>query len=99
MSTTASNHNLAGMWFGELASALQGRWQEMAASHGEQRPRRQQVKLGGGLGERNKKAVAEGAAGNGRKATEEEDDDDVGRCGGTMSDATVRLLFDRFAPS
>jgi hypothetical protein len=88
-STTATAPGLAGAWFGELASALQGKWQAVAASggvHGEQRPR-QQPKLGGGaLGERSGKAAAKEA-------------EEVGRCGGAMSDATLYLLLDRFAPN
>jgi len=89
-STTASS--LAGAWFGELAAAVQGGWQEVPASHGEQ-----QRKLRAGPGEQKHKAPAPaGAAAAGRKAAE---DGDVGRCGGAMSDTTVYLLLDRFAPS
>ncbi|TVU49348.1 hypothetical protein EJB05_00656, partial [Eragrostis curvula] len=85
-----------GAWFGELASALQGSWQEVAAS-GEHRPR-QQHKLGGGLGENNKMAAVGAAAhaGNRTAATKEED---VVACGGAISDATLYLLLDRFTPS
>jgi len=41
-------------------------------------------------------AVQAGAAAAGGKAAEVAD---VGRCGGAMSDTTVYLLLDRFAPS
>uniref|UniRef100_A0A0A8XXH0 Uncharacterized protein n=1 Tax=Arundo donax TaxID=35708 RepID=A0A0A8XXH0_ARUDO len=85
-STTATN--LAGMWFGELASALQGRCQVVAAGCHCDQPRHRQRELGG---ERKEKA----AAGAGRRKAEE----DVGRCSGTMSDVMVCLLLDRFAPS
>jgi len=84
-STTASS--LAGAWFGELAAAVQGGWQEVPASHGEQ-----QRKLRAGPGEQKHKAPAPGGA----AAAE---DGDVGRPGGAMSDTTVYLLLDRFAPS
>ncbi|TVU49349.1 hypothetical protein EJB05_00657, partial [Eragrostis curvula] len=51
MSSTAAASGLAGgAWFGELASALQGNWQAVAAT-GEHRPR-QQLNLGGGGGNR-----------------------------------------------
>jgi len=91
-STTASS--LAGVWLGELAAAVQGGWQALAASHGGQQ---QQRKLRAGPGEQKHKAPAPaGAAAAGRKAAE---DGDVGRCGGAMSDTTVYLLLDRFAPS
>jgi hypothetical protein len=95
-STTASN--LAGAWFGELASALQGTWQAVAASHGDPRPRHQQPppqKLG--RGDDNKKAV-QGAAAAGTKAAQDKEGD-VARCGGAMTDTTLYLLLDRFAPS
>ncbi|KAL6622546.1 hypothetical protein ACP70R_032425 [Stipagrostis hirtigluma subsp. patula] len=86
--TTAAAANLGGMWLGELASAVQGRWQAMAdtAGRGEQRPRQQQLKVAVEAGR--KAAKGEVAAA-----------EDVERCGGAMSDATVCLLLDRFAPS
>ncbi|OEL34046.1 hypothetical protein BAE44_0004936 [Dichanthelium oligosanthes] len=90
-STTATN--LAGLVFGELAAAVQGTWQAMAAGHGDPRPRQQHPKLGS----EKQKASAQGAAAIGAKAAKE--GDDVGRCGGAMSDTTVYLLLDRFAPS
>ncbi|KAJ1266134.1 hypothetical protein BS78_08G127500 [Paspalum vaginatum] len=97
-STTASN--LAGVWFGELASALQGTWQQAVAAshHWDQRPDQPhaQQKLGG-HSQSQKKAVHQVAAAAGRKKAAVEED--VGRCGGAMSDATVYLLLDRFAPS
>ncbi|OEL34050.1 hypothetical protein BAE44_0004930 [Dichanthelium oligosanthes] len=80
-STTATNP--AGLVFGELAAAVQGTWQAMAASHGDPRPHQKQ--LGG-----DKKAKAVQGAKEG---------DDVGRCGGAMTDTTVYLLLDRFTPS
>ena len=88
-STTAST--LAGAWLGELAAAVQGGWQAVAAGH---RGRRQQQrrKLRAGPGEQKHKAPAPGGA----AAAE---DGDVGRRGGAMSDTTVYLLLDRFAPS
>jgi hypothetical protein len=96
-STTASN--LAGAWFGELASALQGTWQEAAAaSHGDPRPRHQQQppqKLGRGGDD--EKAVQGAAAAGGKAAQDKEGD--VVRCGGAMSDTTLYLLLDRFSPS
>ncbi|CAN6348286.1 unnamed protein product [Urochloa humidicola] len=88
-STTASN-----LWFGELAAAVQGTWQAaLEAGHGGQ----QQRKLLR-AGEQTHKQKAAGAAPMaGRVATE--DGGDVGRCGGAMSDTTLYLLLDRFAPS
>ncbi|KAG2621821.1 hypothetical protein PVAP13_3NG307600 [Panicum virgatum] len=80
-STTASS--LAGVWLGELAAAVQGGWQALAASHGGQQ-------------QQHKAPAPAGAAAAGRKAAE---DGDVRRCGGAMSDTTVYLLLDRFAPS
>ncbi|CAN6343576.1 unnamed protein product [Urochloa humidicola] len=92
-STTASN--LAGLCFGELASA----WQAVAASHGGQQQRKL---LQAGPGEHQKQKVATPAAAATtarRKAAEDGDDGSVGRCGGAMSDTTLYLLLDRFAPS
>ncbi|CAL4891295.1 unnamed protein product [Urochloa decumbens] len=86
-STTASN--LAGMWFGELAAAVQA---VAAGNHGGQ----QRNLLRAGPGNHKQEAAAAGAAA-GRKAGE--DGGDVGRCGGAMSDTTLYLLLDRFAPS
>jgi hypothetical protein len=92
-STTASN--LAGAWFGELASALQGTWQAAAAaSHGDPRPRHQQLPLRRSDDE---KAVQGAAAAGGKAAQDKEGD--VVRCGGAMSDTTLYLLLDRFSPS
>jgi hypothetical protein len=92
-STTASN--LAGAWFGELASALQGTWQEAAAaSHGDPRPRHQQPPPRRSDDE---KAVQGAAAAGGKAAQDKEGD--VVRCGGAMSDTTLYLLLDRFSPS
>ncbi|CAL4898162.1 unnamed protein product [Urochloa decumbens] len=91
-STTASN--LAGLWFGELAAALQA----VAAGHSGQQQRNL---LRAGPGEQKQKAAAPAAGAPavvaGRKAAE--GGDDVGRCGGAMSDTTLYLLLDRFAPS
>jgi hypothetical protein len=96
MSSTAAP-NLAGLWLGvsELAAAMQGTWQAAAASgHGEPRPRlrQQQRKLGG-----DEKATT--TAVQQRAAAAAAGDGDVGRCGGAMSDTTLYLLLDRFAPS
>jgi hypothetical protein len=81
--TTATASGLAaGAWLGELASALQGKWGQLAvAASGEQR----QPKLGGGEMTGNKAAAKEA--------------EEVGRCGAAMSDATLYLLLDRFAPN
>ncbi|OEL34051.1 hypothetical protein BAE44_0004931 [Dichanthelium oligosanthes] len=89
-STTASNQ--AGLCLGELAVAAQGAWQAMAAGHSEQRPRQKQQKLGC-----DKKAAQGAAVAAGAKAAKERDV--AGRCGGAMSDTTLCLLLDRFAPS
>jgi hypothetical protein len=88
-STTATN--LAGLWFGELAAAMQGTWQATPPGRGDQRPRKQQ-KLGS-----EKKAVLGAAAAGTKAATETKGD--VGSCGGAMPDTTAYLLLDRFAPS
>ncbi|CAN6343579.1 unnamed protein product [Urochloa humidicola] len=90
-STTASN-----LWFSDLAAAVQGTWQAVAAGHGGQQQRKL-LRTGGPGGEPTQKQKAAGAASAGREATE--DADGVGRCGGAMSDTTVYLLLDRFAPS
>jgi len=94
-STVASASNVAGQWLGDLASTLQGTWRS-AAAHGER-----QKKLGSGdLAEENEMEAAAApspvAAGSKAAATE---GGDVGRCGGAMSDTTVYLLLDRFAPN
>ncbi|CAD6269579.1 unnamed protein product [Miscanthus lutarioriparius] len=94
-STTASN--LAGAWFGELAAALQGMWQAAAATHGlgeDPRPALQLQQQKPGRGDSNK-AVRGDAAAAGR----DKQGGDVARCGGAMSDTTLYLLLDRFAPS
>ncbi|KAL6847033.1 hypothetical protein ACP4OV_022886 [Aristida adscensionis] len=85
----------AGAWLGELAaSALQlSGW--APAGHGELRPR-QRPRPGGAT---SGKAIG-GAAGAGRRAVQTPAaEEDVVRCGGAMSDATVCLLLDRFAPN
>ncbi|KAF8692262.1 hypothetical protein HU200_039869 [Digitaria exilis] len=88
-STTASTS----VWFGELAAAVQGGWQAaMAASHvGQEKKLTMRAN-----GPREQEAPAREAAAAGRKTAE---DVDVGRCVGAMSDTTVYLLLDRFAPS
>jgi hypothetical protein len=97
MSSTAAP-NLADLWLGvsELAAVVQGTWQAAAAAagHGEPRPRlrQQQRKLGG-----DEKATT--TAVQQRAAAAAAGDGDVGRCGGAMSDTTLYLLLDRFAPS
>jgi hypothetical protein len=99
MTSTAAS-NLAGLWLGgtsELAAAVQGTWQPAAAAAGggDPGPRLQKQRTGG------EKAVAvrQGAAAAGGRAAKEWDDGNVGRCGGAMSDTTLYLLLDRFAPS
>ncbi|RLM98987.1 uncharacterized protein C2845_PM06G32660 [Panicum miliaceum] len=95
MSSTAAS-NLAGLWLAELDAAARGAWQAMASSHGERRrPGRQQEKLGA-VKKRTAAVAVQGAAASAGKAAKE---GDVGRCGGAMSDTTVFLLLDRFAPS
>ena len=94
--STAAASNLAGVWFGDLASALQGTWQQaVAATHPGGDHHQPQQKLQGGHHQSQKKAG--GAAGRKKAAMEMEED--VGRCCGAMSDTTVYLLLDRFAPS
>lgn len=90
-STTASN--LAGAWFGELASALQGTWQASAAT-GED-PRQQQKPA---RGDSSSKAAVRGAAAAAGRV-DKQGGGDVVRCGGAMSDTTLYMLLDRFAPS
>jgi hypothetical protein len=91
MSSTAAP-NLAGLWLGvsELAAVVQGTWQAAAAAAGQGDPRprlrQQQRKLGG-----DEKATT--------AAVQQRGDGDVGRCGGALSDTTLYLLLDRFAPS
>ncbi|CAN6356798.1 unnamed protein product [Urochloa humidicola] len=93
-STTASN--LAGLWFGELASA----WQAVAAGHGGQQHRNLLMRAGPCEQKQQKVAAPAATVTAGRKATAEDGDDGgVGRCGGAMSDTTLYLLLDRFAPS
>ncbi|KAK3140123.1 hypothetical protein QOZ80_5AG0396290 [Eleusine coracana subsp. coracana] len=100
-STTAAAAapGMAGAWFGELAAALQGRWQQQqqqaAVTSGEhQRPRQQPNKLMGAgglaLAERTNKAAA---------AKVQERTEDVGLCGAAMSDTTLYMLLDRFTPN
>ena len=88
-STAAAASNL---WLGGFAAAVRGTWQAVAAGHGDTRPSPQQQQ------QQKKKtaAVQAVAAAAGGKAAEVVD---VGRCGGAMSDTTVYLLLDRFAPS
>ncbi|CAN6329680.1 unnamed protein product [Urochloa humidicola] len=90
--TTASN--LAGLWFGELASA----WQAVPAGHNAGGRQQRNLLRADGPGEQKQKVAAPAAGTAGRKAAED-GDDGVGRCGGAMSDTTVYLLLDRFAPS
>ncbi|CAN6334752.1 unnamed protein product [Urochloa humidicola] len=90
-STTAPN--LAGLWFGELASA----WQAVSARHGGQQQRRL---LQAGPGEqKQQKVAAPAAAATTARRKAAEDGDNVVRCGGAMSDTTLYLLLDRFAPN
>ncbi|RLM98584.1 uncharacterized protein C2845_PM06G32650 [Panicum miliaceum] len=94
MASTAAASNL---WLGGFATAVQGAWQAMAAGHGDTRPRHQQLHRKQQLGGERKTAAVQGAAAAGGKAAKE--GEDVGRCCGAMSDTTVYLLLDRFAPS
>ena len=87
-STAAAASNL---WLGGFAAAVRGTWQAVAAGHGDTRPSAQQQQQ-----KKKTAAVQAGAAAAGGKAAEVVD---VGRCGGAMSDTTVYLLLDRFAPS
>ncbi|PVH63152.1 hypothetical protein PAHAL_3G481900 [Panicum hallii] len=93
MASTAAASNL---WLGGFAAAVQGAWQAMAAGHGDTRPRHQQLRKQQQLGGERKTTAVQGAAAAGGKAAKE---GDVARCGGAMSDTTVYLLLDRFAPS
>jgi len=86
-STAAAASNL---WLGGFAAEVRGTWQAVAAGHGDTRPSPQQQQ------KKKTAAVQAGAAAAGGKAAEVAD---VGRCGGAMSDTTVYLLLDRFAPS
>jgi len=86
-STAAAASNL---WLGGFAAEVRGTWQAVAAGHGDTRPSAQQQQ------KKKTAAVQAGAAAVGGKAAEVVD---VGRCGGAMSDTTVYLLLDRFAPS
>ncbi|KAF0888954.1 hypothetical protein E2562_020172 [Oryza meyeriana var. granulata] len=93
--TTCSSGGLhaGGEWLGELSAELQEKWQAMvsARSSGDQRRRQRDETRRVVHGQ--KKGVA---AGGGERRKEE---GDVGACGGAMSDATVFLLLDHFAPS
>ena len=87
-STAAAASNL---WLGGFAAAVRGTWQAVAAGHGDTGASHQQLQQ-----KKKTAAVQAGAAAAGGKAAEVVD---VGRCGGAMSDTTVYLLLDRFAPS
>ena len=78
------------LWLGGLAAAVQGAWQAVAAGHGADTGASHQQ-----LQQKKKTAAVQGAAAAGGKKAAE----DVGRCGSAMSDTTVYLLLDRFAPS
>jgi len=77
------------LWLGGFAATVRGTWQAVAAGHGDTGASHQQLQ------QKKKTAAVQGAAAAGGKAAAE----DVGRCGGAMSDTTVYLLLDRFAPS
>ncbi|CAN6343578.1 unnamed protein product [Urochloa humidicola] len=100
MSSAAASNNLAGLRFGELASA----WQAVAAGHAHGGQQQRDL-FRAGLGEQKQKVTAPAAAAGaatvaaGRKAAAEDGDGGVGRCGGAMSDTTHYLLLDRFTPS
>uniref|UniRef100_A0A0E0MP71 Uncharacterized protein n=1 Tax=Oryza punctata TaxID=4537 RepID=A0A0E0MP71_ORYPU len=79
----------AGEWLGELSAALQGKWQAMVSTD----QRRRQQQRGDEAGEK-KGVIAAGVETRRRK-----EEGDVGACGGAMSDTTVFLLLDHFAPS
>jgi hypothetical protein len=83
--TTASD--VAGVWFGELSAVLSGKKRPVMApteSHAENQQQQQHM---GGAVHGKKKAAAAAKPGVDRKEI------------GGMSDATVYLLLDRFAPS
>ncbi|CAM0949190.1 unnamed protein product [Alopecurus aequalis] len=87
-STTTSASQVAGVWFGELSAMLRGnKRQAMAptASFAEH----QQQQTGGAVVLGKTKAAEEAKPGVELKKTG----------GGGMSDATVYLLLDHFAPS
>uniref|UniRef100_A0A0E0BUQ1 Uncharacterized protein n=1 Tax=Oryza glumipatula TaxID=40148 RepID=A0A0E0BUQ1_9ORYZ len=81
-------HAAGGEWLGELSAALQGKWQAMVSTD-QRRRRRQRADEAG---------EKKGVAGVGVEATRRKEGD-VGACGGAMSDTTVFLLLDHFAPS
>ncbi|KAE8797936.1 hypothetical protein D1007_26837 [Hordeum vulgare] len=85
--TAAAASDVAGAWFfGELSAALRGKKRQAvpAMSHAEHQHQM------GGAAHGNKAAAA---------ATKPSVADLEGAGGGGMSDATVYLLLDRFAPS
>nr|XP_015620323.1 uncharacterized protein LOC4352683 [Oryza sativa Japonica Group] len=85
-------HAAGGEWLGELSAALQGKWQAMVST--DQRRRRQR-----GDEADEKKGVAGAGAALGVETRRRKEEGDVGACGGAMSDTTVFLLLDHFAPS
>ena len=89
MASTAAAAAASNLWLGGLAAAVQGAWQAVAAGHGDTGASHQQLQ------QKKKTAAVQGAAAAGGKAAAE----DVRRCGSAMSETTVYLLLDRFAPS
>ena len=91
MSSTTTGSDVAGaIWFGELAAMLRGKKRQAMAptvSHSEHEKER----LGGAV---HGKPKTEAAAKPGVAERKE-----TGAGGGGVSDATVYMLFDRFAPS
>ncbi|KAL5206668.1 hypothetical protein ABZP36_034877 [Zizania latifolia] len=85
---TGTETEFGGAWLGELSAALQGTWQAMVSAGGDQRRRM------GEAGE--KKGVAAGGESRTRRTKQE---GEVVACGGAISDTTLCLLLDRFAPS
>ena len=88
MSSTTTGSDIAGaVWFGELSAVLRGKKRQPTPteSHGEH----QLQQLGGAVRGKTKAGAAAKPSVE-RKET---------GAGGGMSDATVYMLFDRFAPS
>jgi hypothetical protein len=84
--TTTTASGVAGVWFGELSAVLSGKKRPVMAPTESHAEHQQQQHMGGAVHGK-KKAAAADKPGVDRKET------------GGMSDATVYLLLDRFAPS
>uniref|UniRef100_A0ACD5XM82 Uncharacterized protein n=1 Tax=Avena sativa TaxID=4498 RepID=A0ACD5XM82_AVESA len=83
-STTTTASDLASVWFGELSAVLRGKKRQATPSMSH--AEQQQQQMGGGVHGK-KKTVGAATQDVDRKET------------GGMSDATVYLLLDHFAPS